>query len=102
MEKLPPYMTDPCEWFLTAKQYMDRACPMPDGVPLHTMSHADLPEGDPLRTLGDEVPGIEARIAIKKLIRAMKVVADPLICDPNDWSITTDELKFPFDKSIVS
>lgn len=39
-----------------------------DGIALNSMSHADLPPGDPLRTLCDDHPEPECLEAIAKLI----------------------------------
>ncbi len=39
-----------------------------DGVALNSMSHADLPAGDPLRTLCDDQPSAECIDAVNKLM----------------------------------
>ena len=58
---------DPNQWHLPATAKEDAQIlryNSADGLPLNSMSHSDLPEGDPLRTLCDENPRNEAVEAV--------------------------------------
>lgn len=67
----PPFLIDPCNWFIKGTPGQLASIPKydtRDGLPLFAMSHSDLPEGDPLRTLCDDEPAPECTEAVAKLI----------------------------------